>query len=70
MSIVWMYVIVFVRSAPRPSVLRCKTLTLDITRKMYNHFFIPTIFIGTIDFDHFIPTFFDLGFVWGSQGQR
>ena len=42
--------------ASLPSVFRGKTLTLVITRKMSDHFFIiPAMLIGTFDFYHFIP---------------
>ena len=32
-----------------------KLLTLDITSKFFNHFFMPVKIMGTIDFLHFIP---------------
>ena len=49
------HVISRIRPVGRPS-CEAKTLTLDITRKPFNHFFfIPAMLIGTIDFHHFIP---------------
>ena len=65
-----------VRPACQPSCV-AKTLTLDITRTVFNHFlFMPAMPISTNDFYHFIPlsVAFALpgggGGGGGSQGQR
>ena len=43
-----------VRPAGRPPSV-AKTLTLDITRKLFNHIFKTAIPIGTTDYYHLIP---------------
>ena len=47
-----------------------KTLTLDVTRKLFNQIFvIPAMLVSTVDFFSFYTAFTDLDHAWGSQGQ-
>ena len=48
----------------RPSCV-ANTLTLDITRILFNQFFVPAMLIGTMRFYYFIQFFTDFDLVWG-----
>ena len=68
MSLIWIYVIIYVRPAGQQAGLHDKDLSIGHCKQtVLPKFFVPAMLIGTIDFCHFISLSLTLTFLWGHR---